>query len=112
MKITMDRKYVEDYQVDRVKADMKEFKERYTDGDLLREFMDQTGNVKPYAADIVYCNVKAIDSGWAYGNTTCFQVSMLCDGIIAMYKLSFYIDMDLKVDTREPLVNFQEFKPV
>lgn len=112
MKIKINRQYVEDYQMDRVKADMKEFKERYTDGELLYQFIEQTDITKPYSSDIVYCNVKAMDSGWAFGNKTVFQVEMLCDNLIAMYKISFYVDMDLHVDTRKLLVTFQEFKPV
>ena len=50
--------------------------------------------------DIVKAEVTAMDSGWASGNKTTFEVNMLLDGWRTMYKINFYIGMDLEVDTR------------
>lgn len=110
MKMSIDKKYVEDYQMERVKEDAKEFKGRYTDGDLLRSLMEQIKDYRCWASDIVYCNVKAIDSGWASGNVTMFCVEMMVENINRIYKLRFYIDMDLQVDVRPKMITIREFK--
>lgn len=112
MKITISKKFVESYQLDRVKADAKEFKGRYTDGDLLRSFMDQTNDYRCHAGNIVYCNVEAMDAGWYYGEKTHFVVEMLVEGFKKLYKLRFYVNMNLEVCLDPLLIQVREFKEV
>ena len=47
MKISVDKEFTTLELRDRVKEDLKEFKARYTDGDLLRAFIDATGKMTP-----------------------------------------------------------------
>ena len=104
MKIKFDKKYIEDYQMDRVKEDAKFFSEAYTLGDLRREFENQTGIYLGGAPEVVKAEITAMDSGWALGNKTTFNVWMLIDGWSVMYKVHFFIDKDLQVDTRDSLL--------
>lgn len=108
MKIRMDKRYTDKIFEIRVKEDMAEFKVRYTDGDLLRAFMDAMDEYRCGFGNIVYCNVDAYDSGWAFGNVTHFTVEMLVEGFNDIYKLRFYCDMDLEV--RTDLSEIREFK--
>ena len=110
MKMTIDKTFTENWQMDRVKADVKEFKAMYTDGDILRSFQEQTEDYRTYAADIVYCKASAMDSGWAFGNVTTFCIEMMVEAPCKIYKLRFYIDMNLKIDNRPNLITVQVFK--
>ncbi len=100
MKITLNKKYIEDYQIDRVKDDAKQFSEAFTLGDLLREFGQQVKFFPGVGAEIIKYKIEAMDSGWACGNKTIFDVNMVLDDWKVMYKIHFYIDMELNVDTR------------
>lgn len=110
MKIRMDKRYTDKIFEIRVKEDMAEFKGRYTDGDLRRAFMDWMEDDRIYYGDIVYCNVEAYDSGWAYGNVTHFTVNMMIDSFDKIYKVVFYCDMELTVRTE--ISTIREFKEV
>lgn len=112
MKMSINKKYVEDYQMERVKADAKEFKAMYTDADILNSFREQLKDYRTYTAEIVYCKVEAMDSGWARGNETTFCVEMLVEDFRKMYKLRFYVGMNLEVDNRPNLVTVREFDEV
>lgn len=101
MKIGFSKDYIESYQMSRVKEDAQSFKEAYQVGDLLREFKSQTGEFFGVSPEIVRTTIIAMDSGWYWGNVTIFSVEMLLDDDLAMYKVRFYIDMELTVDTRE-----------
>ena len=54
MKITIDRHYTEDYMMARTKEQSKEFKEIYTENDLLRMFEQATGEQTGFVEEIVY----------------------------------------------------------
>lgn len=115
MKITLNKKYIEDYQIDRVKEDAKEFSEAFTLNDLLREFEEQAKFVPGVNPEIVKYKVEAMDSGWACGNKTTFSVDMMLDDWRTIWKIHFYIDMELNVDTRivngeTKMWNIREFK--
>lgn len=101
MKITLNKKYIEDYQMDRVKEEAKDFAKSYTEKDLLMRFMDETG-IEFWWSEIIKTKIEAFDSGWACGNKTTFEVEMWIEsGVTQMFKIRFYIDYDLTVDTRE-----------
>ena len=69
MKITVDLDLTTASKVAEVKADAKEFKAIYTDGDLLRMFLDSIPEEDsfeiPYNPQIVYCNLEAFPGGYA-----------------------------------------------
>ena len=102
MRIKIDRKYVEDYQLARVKEDMKDFSESCTLEDLRIAFETQTGTYLGWNPKILNTEIFAMDSGWAMGNQTIFDVYMLIDsGLDVLYKIQFYINRELNVDTRD-----------
>ena len=102
MRIKIDRKYVEDYQLERVKEDMKSFSESFTLEDLRTAFETQTGTYLGWNTKILNAEIFAMDSGWAMGNQTVFDVYMLIDSCLdVLYKIQFYINMELNIDTRE-----------
>ena len=105
MRIKLDRKYIENYQMERVKSDVKFFSEVYALSDLRIAFESQVGIDFGYNPEILKAEISAMDSGWATGNKTIFYVYMVVDGGGNIYKIRFYIDMDLNVDTGD-LVGF------
>lgn len=100
MKITLNKKYTEDYLVERVKEDAREFAEAFTLNDLLREFEEQANFVPGINPEIVKYKIEAMDAGWAFGNKTTFSVDMMLDDFRTIWKIHFYIDKELNVDTR------------
>ena len=108
MKIKLNRKYTEDYQIDRVKADMKEFKESFTEADLLNIFRDAAGFNK--CGDIIKMDVEAFDAGSYYGEETSFHVDILLDGYSEMTKISYYADKYMNIT--EDLITIRTFKEV
>lgn len=112
MKMKIDRKYVEDYQLARVKEDAAEFKGRYTDGDLVRSYMNQMDDYRMCNAEVIYCKAEAMDSGWACGNRTIFCIEIMLENHMSIYKIRFYSDMDLNIDTRDNMVMAREFKDI
>lgn len=106
MRIKIDRQYVENYQLERVKEDMKSFSKSFTLEDLRIAFETQTGTYLGWNPKIINAEIFAMDSGWACGNQTIFCVDMLLDsGLDVLYKIRFYINMDLNVNTGD-LVGF------
>ena len=104
MKITIDRDMTEAYLVDRTKAQMKEFKEIYTDGDLLRMFREAINCTElGYNFDIIRCNLRAFPGGWAESDETHYCVEMLLEGFKEFYKVYFYITQSGEVDTRKDM---------
>lgn len=102
MRIKIDKQYVENYQLERVKEDMKSFSESFTLEDLRTAFETQTGTYLGWNPKILNTEIFAMDSGWATGNQTIFDVYMLIDsGLDVLYKIQFYINMELNVDTRD-----------
>lgn len=100
MKITIDKNYVEDYQMSRVKEDVEDFKASWKEKDLLEAFTEQTELYVGYGVEILKTKIEAMDSGWATGNRTVFKVEMVLDDNNRMHKIRFYIDNTLEVDTR------------
>ena len=105
MRIKFNKKYIEDYQMARVKEDAKQFAEANTLNDLRREFEDQVGIYLGCNPEILKAEITAMDSGWATGNKTIFNVEMVVDGYSSMFRIQFYIDMNMEIDTRD-LVTF------
>lgn len=102
MKITMDKDLTEKWMIDRTKEQMKEFKEAYTDNDLLRIFRDAINDDTLYHNyDIIRCNLRAFPGGWRETDETHYCVDMLLETYKEFVKLYFYIDQSLNVTTRK-----------
>lgn len=99
MKIRADKEYTENYQMAKVKEDIAEFKERYTEKDILNSFRAQCDWWENQCAEILKCEINAFPAGWAYDDETHFHVVMYLDGFTEMNKLSFYVNLDLDVNT-------------
>lgn len=101
MKIIIDRKYTEAHMMERTKTQIKEFKEIYTENDLLRFFTEAVGETLPFVEEIVYCRLSAFPGGYTETDETHYSVDMLLDTYNKMYKLHFYISQSGEIDTRE-----------
>jgi hypothetical protein len=96
MKMTINKEQLMCKDVERVKADMKEFKSMYTDGDLryyaykqIQELYEKlTGEQYPTAVDVVRVNVEAFAYDWMVG--THFRVEMLIDSWDEFDVITFY----------------------
>ena len=101
MKITVDKNYTTIAQLPKVKADMKQFKEAFTDSDLLGEFYRQTGIESGWNHDILSVSVVAFPAGLFYGDDTSFSVDIITKGWREFREIHFYCDEGLSVDTRD-----------
>lgn len=101
MKITVDKELTTLAGAEKVKADIKEFKARYTAGDLWREFFDQTGIDCPWNCEILQVTGDAFPGGTFYDNETQFSLKIIAKGFYEFYEINFYCDSNLKVDTRD-----------
>jgi len=105
MKITIDRDYTTISQAEKVKEDIKEFKARYTDGDLKRAFCDALGIWPTNSFDILMVTGKAFPGGFYYNDETHFSIEIIAVNdiscILGFCKMHFYCDMELNIDTRE-----------
>lgn len=110
MKMILCKDYVESYQIERVKADMKEFKARYTEGDLIRFFRDTVEYYDGYNAEVIKAEIEAMDSGYALGNKTTFWCHMILNNCLNMYRFDFWMDMDGTIDTRTLAGNRKMYK--
>ena len=100
MKITMDRAMTEDCMIERTKNQMKEFKEIYTDNDLLRIFRDATKTEDlSLNYKIIRCNLSAFPGGYFETDETHYMVDMLLEGFREFVKLHFFISQSGEVNT-------------
>ena len=104
MKMTIDGTQITMNAVKHVKEDMKEFKSRYTDRDIVCHADDQirsvyerlTQEAYPYTHDVVGIKVEAVYHDY---QGTHFRVEMLLDGWDEFDKITFYADLDMNIDT-------------
>lgn len=109
MKITVNKDYTTIAQIDQVKADVKEFKARYTEGDLKRAFFDAVDIHPANSSDVILCRGDAFPGGYEYNNETHFSMEMLLtnniDCLLGFCRIHFFCDMDLNIDAREYPIN-------
>ena len=116
MKITMDKQMTTLDQVAPMKEAMKDFKARYTDGDLRRVFYDFLDEIKNYDAataiggEIVKCEVSAfpINNFCWIGANYAVEIT-ICNFFNGYAFLRFYVDQDLKMDKRLDLITLREY---
>ena len=102
MKITIEKKLTTLDKVERTKQQMKEFKEMFTDGDLLRMFRDaMNGWEYGYSDEIIRCNLEAFPGGTMETDENHYSVDILLEGFRRFTKVHFYISQSAVVDTRE-----------
>lgn len=87
---------------DKLRADMKEFKARYTDDDLKRAIENVLN--KDFYGEIVQAKVEAFGF-----NDTSFAVDLMIDGFIKVYKIRYYCDLNLNVDTDDNLIHVRSY---
>lgn len=97
MKITIDKEYTAGYQMAQVKEDIKEFKERYTEKDILSVIRSQLDFWNNTNAEILKTEIKAFPGGSFYGNETHFAIEMILDGFLEINKIYTYMNMDLDI---------------
>lgn len=104
MKTYIDKSMTTIAQSAKVRDDLKEFKARYTYGDLKHFFLNQTNTTKGYCSRVVEATVTGFPGGWMVGDETRFCVNLLLDtcdcGIMSneLIKIRYYCDLDLNVD--------------
>lgn len=99
MIIKLDKEFIPNDRMEDVRADMKEFKAAYTDGDLKIAFEDATGEY--LGNEILKCRVEAFENCPEGEHETVFSVSMLTDGFVEIQRVYFFCDLRLKVNTDE-----------
>ena len=99
MKIKIDREYTKEYQMDRVKEDIKEFTGRYTEGDVISAIRAQLDWWTGYTAKeaIIKFEVKAFPGGSYYNDETHFSFHIVIDNVEAMYRVNAYMNLDLDI---------------
>ena len=101
MKITIDKRLTTIDKAERTKAQAKEFKEIYTDGDLLRMFRDAVdGWQYGYSDEIIRCNLEAFPGGTMETDENHYSVEILLEGFRLFTKIHFYISQSGDIDTR------------
>ena len=109
MRCMVDYDYTTRLEKQRVLDDLREFKERYTEGDLLRKFYSETDNVD-VTGDVVYFKVYGFPGGTYYNNATHFRVEALLEGFRKIYKVRFYCDLEMNIDTRTVPTKMYDFE--
>lgn len=113
MNTTIDKKRITVADYKTVKAELKEFKERYTDGDLAvfarnaidDKFEQITGERYPYSSDVLRADVEAFDYDEFHG--TYFRVEILLDSWREITKVSYYTNLHLEIDTEAKWNQFE-----
>ena len=113
MKMSFNGQFITVNELPKVKSDMKEFKARYTDGDLKtfgynaiqEKYQKLTGKSIPWTTDIIKASVEAF--GTDFDGNTLFRVVLLLDGWSEIVEMSYHTNLDLKVDN-EP--HWEKFK--
>jgi len=116
MTITMDKTMTTLDQVAPMKEAMKEFKARYTDGDLRRVMYDYLDEIKNYDAvcclggEIVKCEVSAFPVNMYRFDGVNFAVEItICNYFNGYAFLRFYVDSELNLDKRPDLITLREY---
>lgn len=100
MKITVNKDFTKISQAEQVKTDIKEFKGRYTDGDLKNAFCDATGIDCLYGAVVLSVTGEAFPGGTDYNDATHFSLEIVARKFNQFIVARFYCDMELQVDVR------------
>ena len=100
MTIKVDTRYTPADKMARTMEQKKEFKEIYTDNDLLRMFSEATGETFGFVEETHYCRLSAFPGGTMETDETHYSVDMMIEAWKVIYKIHFYISQSGEVDTR------------
>lgn len=117
MKIRIEKTYTAPYQMDRVKAEISEFKAMYTEQDILNHFRAETESCEqiPHYFDILHYDIKAFPSGWMYNdiNSYCVEMVLTDTGVFSrMIKIRFYINQNFEINLDPDMYSVIEFRPI
>ena len=113
LKIKIDKTYTADYQIDRVKEAIKEFKEVFTENDLLAMFRSEFDWHDNWSCKIVKSEINAFDAGTFYDNNeTTFAIKMLLEGFSEIDKISFYYTTGFGVNIEKNMHTIRVYKEV
>ncbi len=105
IKTSVNREYTTISQMPQVKADLKEFTEIFTTGDLVRMFWDaaerdnvkkitQFRNLSAMSGDCITCTVEGCPGGTDFSNKTVYRVDATIEFYDCFVKIGYYIDPD------------------
>ena len=100
MKTKINREYTTIAQAEKVREDLKEFKARYTDGDLMHFYNDAVDDPRGYCHRIIEATVEGFPGGTDYNNETVFSVDLIAIDYSTVLKIHFYCDIELTIDKR------------
>lgn len=117
MKITIKKEFTTLDKLERTKEQIKEFKEAFTERDLLGLFMEATNTEIGVVDEVVYCRAEAFPGGAQETDETHYSFDMMLDCYKSIYKIHFYITQSAEVDTRTiwccgkplPMFNVEKF---
>lgn len=102
MKTSIIKEYTTIAQAPKVKADLAEFKTRYTESDLLNAFRDAADFWGCMAGDIISCTVEGMPAGTDFiengEEPTHFCITITVDDNFSeIAKIRYYTNMDLTI---------------
>ena len=95
MKVTIDKFFTSAGEMPMVKQMAKDFKGAYTDGDLLRSFIDQSGLENALGHEVLSATVEAFP---VRGGEVNYFVSLCTHGFRAFCEIEFFCDQYLNVN--------------
>ena len=105
MKTMIDKKYTDAGMLETVRASLKEFRARYTEGDLLRAFAEACGDHSFEADEIIKCTV----TGFSTCDQPWYSVEIITDGLINLHRVRFYTDIELNVDKNPLMISCERY---
>ena len=104
MEMTFDYNYISVANKARVKERAKEFKARFTDGDIMWKVIEAFGRRRGLhgAEDIIKCSVVAAENMPFEENS--YSVFMILAGYKRLYKVHFYCNDDLDIEMRDTIL--------
>ena len=104
MTIKINKEYTLASQLDTIKEKAHEFKTHFTEGDLLRMYVEATD--AEVGGEILKCEVKAFASNALYDDAS-FLVQLIVDDLSSFHRIRFYIseeDGAYAVNTDQALI--------
>lgn len=89
MKITVDKQFTNGYEMRQVKEDIKNFKERFTVGDLIRAIGEQCDKWF-IASEVIKCEATAFPAGSDFDNKTLFCFEIIVDHFVNFSRIRTY----------------------
>ena len=110
MKITIDENYIRASKVREVRGLAKEFKNNYTEQDLVRAFTEATG--EDVWGDVIVCNCECFEvmPMGIDDPELSVRVEMFLYNCIDMFKITFYANASLEVKADDLLWSVERYR--